>query len=191
MLGSLLLYLKWEVKPRFLRILFSFPTVAAIVVAGIIVFRGDCIAFGTVKLGEIMTGLLAYAAVSFGFSIAALSLILAIPHGEFAVWLAARNESHSKNENNSERYDDLLFVYSWTAVLHWLLLLTVIVLVVAFGGDYQALPLPAVTSHRIPTAWLAFITTFGLLQFLTALLTLALFGRVYVMFLRTHAQEGK
>lgn len=178
MFRAIILYVQTEVGPRWRKIVTSSQLIASATIAVVSGVWGPIIGGGPLELGDVALSLLAYGAVSFGFSVASLTLVLAIPHARFSAWLATTG-----SKNDRSRYQDLLFVFSWTAVAHWLLIVIVLALLAVNGTDAPLVPVGSSTRLRVSVALLSFSTSHGVFQFLVALITLAQFGRVYVGYL--------
>ena len=114
MTTSILRYLMIEVCTRWKGILLTSETLVALILAGCywmpveIGFDPDVLAH------TILSGALSYGSIAFGFSVTGLTLSLALSDPEFVKKMALRKSPGS----SSNTYADLLFVYSWTAVIH-------------------------------------------------------------------------
>jgi hypothetical protein len=76
--------------------------------------------------------LIAYASIALGFCVAGLTISLTLPDRDFASHLATlKCPGQSTNS-----YSDLLFVFSWTAIAHWgvILMLFVVILLTESGS---------------------------------------------------------
>jgi hypothetical protein len=138
-------------------------------------------------MGELTTGLIAYASIALGFCIAGLTISLTLPDPDFAVRLAILKEEGER----TNAYSDLLFVFSWTAIAHWLAL---IVLFAATLFTESASPLLP-SNHSILRRWLvasvACICTYCLCQFLITLITLSQVGDIYIKHLiKCHTKKS-
>lgn len=188
MIGSALDYWRREVRPRRRRILWGSHFLIAAVLGIVFSLFGPSLHTGRITYGDVAGALLAYGAISFGFAVAALSLVLAIPHDRFSKWLAA---SHESPRSARSSYDDLIFVFSWTAALHWMLVVTILMTVFAHGSSRQVFPALDDVGDRLSSGGLLFITVYGVCQFLIALITLAQFGKLYVSYLSAPKSIGQ
>jgi hypothetical protein len=178
MLKPLGRYLKDEGFPRWRDICFNWETFLSLAVLVGFLFVGNKFFAEYPKIGDLTTGLIAYCAIALGFCVAGLTISLTIPDRSFAVWMAR----HTSNGRKSS-YSDLLFVFSWTAVVHWVSLLCLFG-VVLFADSSKAL---MVRPHGSVRLWIAAIITsicfYCLCQFLITLITLSQVGAVYLGFL--------
>jgi hypothetical protein len=106
---------------------------------------------------------------------------LTIPDAQFARELAtatppAQGFKHTRRKPNA--YADLLFVFSWTAVAHWVVILAGLVALLTRGFD-RALAHGDLAT-RATDALLAFVVAYAALQFLITLITLAQVGNTYI-----------
>jgi hypothetical protein len=131
------------------------------------------------KVGDLTTGLIAYTAIALGFCVAGLTISLTLPDQDFVTNLALPMKSGEK----TNAFSDLLFVFSWTAIAHW------IALVALFGSalfveSQSALLLAGYSTLRLATvSIIACVCTYCLCQFFITLVTLSQIGRVYIQHL--------
>jgi hypothetical protein len=167
---------------------------------------GPEVAVGRAKLGDVLTVVLAYAAVAFGFCVAGLTVSLTLPDINFTRLLAVfrlpepagngwraklRRRRYRRMQKRSLRgnpvepnaYSDLLFVFSWTALAHWIAIVWGCGVFVACGSDAQFLPKHPIGA-RISDAVLVALLAYAALQFLLTLLTISGVGSVYIATLR-------
>lgn len=166
-------YGRRQVWPRLRRIIIQ-PQVALCLAVSIACFhfatRLPCSQLRPSDLGVLM---LAYAAIALGFCITGMALVLTLPNEKFLNLL----QGHKVDGQSS--YLDLLFVFSWTAVSHWLLVVGAII-VFCFRGESEHLLVPA-----DPLLWKAFVSwlfgvcAYSLIQFLLTVITLSQVGQLY------------
>ncbi len=195
MIGAIWRFFRDEVAPRWSSILWKSELwIAALlgIAAGLF---GDGIPLGHAKVGDVISSVLTYSSIAFGFCLSGLTIVLAMPDGEFVRRLAT---SRLPNQER-DAYSDLLFVFSWTAVAHWIDVAGAIVLLVFCGFDELIFPPCKVSSkffcllgfhftisgcagaeRRITVAIATFSIAYAVFQFLITLITLAQVGRVYV-----------
>ncbi|MFA6029837.1 MAG: hypothetical protein WC969_08290 [Elusimicrobiota bacterium] len=172
MLKSLWQYFKIDVWRHIRSIIFSVEILVSIL-GGIGVRCASHLGLlDLAKLDAMISALLTYATISFGFCVAAISIVINIPNPRFARKLANSKLKAKKADLNA--YSDLLFIFSWTAMWHWLLI--VLVLIVQLWK---------------PAAWkgwhflvLGFITIYALCLFLIMLLAITQFGSAYIQDIR-------
>jgi hypothetical protein len=175
MIKPLLSYCCASIRPRIWRILLQ-PQVALAMGIGILIFNlGPGLPMARVKVGDISIMVLTYAAIAFGFCIAGMALVLTLPSTEFLKSL----QKHKLDGSTQSSYLDLLFVFSWTAVCHWLLVVFGITAILMRGD------VPTLFSYSDPACWKVFVSTlFGLcsytlIQFLMTVITLTQVGDLY------------
>ena len=78
----------------------------------------------------------------------------------------------------------LLFVFTWTAVVHWLAIVSLIVALVFDGGDPRTFVADRSITLRVIIGSVSFLCTYALLRFLITVLTLAHVGLHYINQLR-------
>jgi phosphoglycerol transferase MdoB-like AlkP superfamily enzyme len=170
-------YLRDEIGPRAGNIIGGSELWLSLLIGIACAVWGDQILLGKTKIGDMVSGLLTYASIAFGFCLAGLTLALTLPDRSFAKRLATSKVSNRKQD----AYSDLLFVFSWTAICHWVAIVAFIVALVVAGPQSDILPSTAPISRRVFVAVIAFITAYGVLRFLITLITLSQVGRLYIM----------
>jgi hypothetical protein len=176
MIGALCQYAGEEIVPRWRRIIFQ-PQVIGALGLGVLTWRyGASWPVAGVKVGEATTMLLTYAAIAFGFCIAGMALVLTLPSETFVALLM----KHKLGRNSQSSYSDLLFVFSWTAIIHWTTVVLSIVAVCIGKSDRAMLNAWDGTGWRVLIALLASISSYALVQFLLTVITLSEVGRLYI-----------
>ncbi len=141
-------------------------------------FADDVIS-GVKPVDTVAGALLTYAAIAFGFCLAGLTLALTLPDNSFARRLATAR----KKRESANAYSDLLFVFSWTALCHWILILSLLALLAVCEPALTIMPSHAAWPHRAVVSIMAALSLYGILQFLITLITLSQLGRTYIEFL--------
>jgi hypothetical protein len=183
MLRAAASYYRQEVKPRRRELLGGSELVMATGIAVFFVMWGPGLAIASTKLGDLLTVVMAYAAVAFGFCLAGLTVALTLPDREFTTLLATKEPTSKrlrKKQRPANAYSDLLFVFSWTAVAHWLVIVVSLVLLVACGFDAKLIEAPASLAARLRGGVLSFTMAYAVVQFLVTLITLSQVGNRYV-----------
>lgn len=134
----------------------------------------------TTKVGGIAIALLTYAAIALGFTLAGLTLVLTLPNDTFVNLLWETTPKTKKNNS----YSDLIFVFSWTAIIHWLIVFVSILLVLLVNPEQPAFQ---VERHRLLSGIVTGLAMYALFQFLVTLITLAQVGATYIAHLRKQA----
>jgi hypothetical protein len=139
------------------------------------------------KVGELVTVALAYAAVAFGFCLAGLTVALTLPNDGFVRDLATKAPSEAQIKRKGRvpnAYSDLLFVFSWTAIAHWIVIVVGLLVLVEAGYDTQLICGHFNLDEKIRLALLAFFLLYAVFQFLITLITLSQVGNRYIDHLR-------
>jgi hypothetical protein len=169
-------YLRDDGAPRWRKILISPESLIAVVVAVAFLRWGDRMFSQSPKIGDISTGLIAYAAIALGFCVAGLTISLTLPDQDFATKLACLKD----DDEPTNAYSDLLFVFSWTAVAHWLALIVLFALTLFVEGSSPLLPAGHSQLRGIWVAATSGICAYCLCQFLITLITLSQVGNIYI-----------
>jgi len=182
MLGALGDYLTREVWPRrgeLARASEMWIAVLAAVAMGLSVPHLPA----STSLGDVLAIVLAYAAIAFGFSVAGLTVALTLPDPLFVHELATvapKGHKLKRLKRDPNAYSDLLFVYSWTAMWHWIVLVLGFVELAIYGaGRRVAGPHIDFATHMLD-GLLVFATAYAALQFLVTLITLSQVGNRYI-----------
>ncbi len=175
-------YVRREAWPRSGEILRGGEFWVAVVAGAIVGLIAPHLASDT-KLGDALTIVLAYAAIAFGFSVAGLTVALTLPDAEFVQELATMKPKGAKLRSlkrEPNAYGDLLFVYSWTAILHWLVIMAAFLLVVIFGFDHRLGGTGISFATRLADGLLVFLLVYAAVQFLITVITLSQVGHHYI-----------
>lgn len=165
-----------EVWPRFGAILLSFDVLIAIVFGVWLALMREHAAVSHLKPSDVGTIGLTYSTIAFGFSLAGLTIALTLPDRTFVQSLAGATARGSR----CNMFSNLLFVFSWTAFVHWLLVVWSVVVLLVGAGKAVLIPEGATVLHRIVLGIFGFLFIYGLAQFVSALLTLSQVGRLYI-----------
>lgn len=173
-------YFRDETRPRLSMIFCGAEFWMSLLIGVILAGWGDQLLPADAKLKDIGGSLLSYAAIALGFCLAGLTLALTLPDREFARKLA----TPLPGEKHRDAYSDLLFVFSWTAISHWLLVVAFIVALVFVDPSKSIAGYKWVWRDRALSGVLSFVTAYGIFQFLITLITLSQVGRVYIRSLK-------
>ena len=135
---------------------------------------------GAPRLADFAMGFLAYAAIALGFCVAAMTITLTLPDRPFLEKLA-KLEIRARAGN---ALTSLLFVFTWTAVLHWVAIVVLLLALTLDGGSTRGFAANTSIPGRVLLAAISFICSYALLQFLITVLTLAHVARHFVSGLR-------
>lgn len=169
-------YVTDEAVPRVREIILSTDFVVAVALGCFAAFFGDSVNLADAKIGDIVGALLTYAAIAFGFCLSGLTVALTLPNDDFVKFLAKSKPKTKK----FDAYSDLMFVFSWTALVHWIDVVALIVVLIVAGSDHKILPIDSSPIRRTVVGLLTFVITYGIFQFMLTLITLAQVGRIYV-----------
>jgi hypothetical protein len=175
MIKPLLSYGSKEVKPRLRRIVFQPQVALAAALGGACFFLGSQIPTAQLKLSDTVSMILAYAAIAFGFCITGMALVLTLPSDRFLNAL----QGHKLDRDGASSYLDLLFVFSWTAVCHWLLVVVGIVAILVRGTVPVLLIKSDGYGWRFLISWFFSLFAYSLIQFLLTVITLSQVGQLY------------
>jgi hypothetical protein len=188
MVRPLFQYLRDEGVPRLRQILVSPESLIAVLVGGAFLGWGGKFFSQSPKIGDITTGLIAYAAIALGFCVAGLTISLTLPDQDFAAKLALSK----KGKETTNAYSDLLFVFSWTAIAHWLALVVLFTLTLFAESTSPLLPIGHSCLRGLIGSLIACICAYCLCQFLITLITLSQVGNIYIEHLiECHAKKLK
>jgi hypothetical protein len=176
MIGAIFQYLWDEASPRFLKIVGSSDFILAVLLGGAMGLWGHRLGLADAKIVDVTTALLTYSSIAFGFCLSGLTLALVLPDKDFACHLAI---SHVEKDAPSA-YSNLMFIFSWTALIHWFDIVAAIAVFAFFGSDQKVLPANASCIRHVAIGFLTFLSIYGVCRFLVALITLSQVGRLYV-----------
>jgi hypothetical protein len=175
MIRPLRSYASKEVKPRLRRIVLQPQVALAVAIGAACIFFGDQFPAYQLKSSDVVSMVLTYAAIAFGFCITGMVLVLTLPSERFLKAL----QQHKLDSNGQNSYLDLLFVFSWTAVCHWLLVVSGIAAILIRGTE------PSLLNKWDGYGWRCFVSLFfalcaySLIQFLLTVITLSQVGQLY------------
>jgi hypothetical protein len=176
MIRALSQYARDEVITRLMRVAWSTEVFVAATVGITLGIEGPAWNFAHIKPTEVSTALLTYAAIAFGFCISGMALVLTLPNQTFITWLI--QEPIPRKSTNA--YSDLLFVFSWTAVCHWLLVVLAFLLLSLGNGRDNLIKWSDTRVWRTFIGILFGITIYSSIQFLLTVITLSQVGRLYI-----------
>ncbi len=178
-------YIAKEAIPRWRAIVLTSESLISVVVFALFLRYGRSFFQVSPKVGDLTTGLIAYASIALGFCIAGLTISLTLPDRDFAIKLAVLK--HKGECTNS--YSDLLFVFSWTAFAHWIALMGLFGVILFSESSSVLLPLGSSSFRVWAVALVGGLCTYCLCQFLITLITLSQVGRVYIETLAAHHEK--
>lgn len=188
MIKPLYQYVRDEGVPRWRSIIVSPETGFSILVCALFFRWGWQWFASSPKVGDVTTGLIAYAAIALGFCVAGLTISLTLPDHDFASQLASRQDEGEP----TNAYSDLLFVFSWTAIVHWFALVSLFCVLLFVESSSSLIPAGSSIARIGAISLVSSICVYCLCQFLITLITLSQVGRIYIQHLiDKHQDEGK
>lgn len=174
-------YVRLQVWPRRWRILGQPQSILAVLVAAAIALFGHRLAFHHLATDDLITAVFAYAALALGACLTGLTVALTLPDRSFAIFLAAAERD---DKPSITAYGDLIFVFSWTAIAHWLVIVLALVMLATVGGH----DVPTFAGTWSASAALAVVMigalVYAMAQFLVTIITLSEVAGVYIAWIR-------
>lgn len=167
-------YLQDEAKPRIWSIVKGTELWIGVAVGALAAWQGQYTALRNMTVGELSVIYLTYASIALGFSLAGFTLVLTLPNREFVKRLSA-----DRRTVNTNSYTDLLFIFSWTAIMHWCSIVGWLVLLATVGARGRILPQCAPLWQRVIAGSVIAVAVYAFGQFLITIITLSQAGRVY------------
>jgi uncharacterized membrane protein len=169
---GLRLYLQKEAWPRRSRILLAGELWGALLVACAVPVLVQSL---TLKVGVLAPVLLTYSSIALGFSLAGFTVCLTLPDKAFAKKLVG-----TKGADGHDAYSDLLFSFSWTALVHWCLIVVSLLLLFGLDSNTAILRSGDFVGPRLLVGAVFFTAVYAFLNFLVVLVTLSQAGAVYI-----------
>jgi hypothetical protein len=174
-------YIKREVVPRLSDLVWSQHAAIATAVGTAVAWYAPSIT-GAPKVSDIALGFLGYAAIALGFCVAGITISLTLPDREFLERLA----KHSIQGKSGDALSALLFVFTWTGVIHWTCIVNLVVVLLLDGGNQLPFTQDATSGRRIWIGVTSGLCTYALETFLITVLTLGHVGRIFIEELRAN-----
>ena len=183
---ALLWYLRTQVWPRRAQIALQGQTALALLAGALVAVAGDDLALDDLDTDKFVTAVFAYAALALGACLTGLTVALTLPDRSFAEHLVAQEK---EDDARTTAYGDLVFVFSWTALAHWVVIAAALV-TIAVVGD-QDLPTLA-GDCSIAAALVVLLVTllvYAMVQFGVTIITLSQVATVYIIWIRREADN--
>lgn len=188
MISALLAFLQREALSRTRTIVVS-SEVAIALAGGILgVVFADDLAIGHTATGDVVFVVRAYAAIAFGFSVAGLAVVLTAPDRVFAsrlAWSDPVTPGIADKPPKRNSYSNLLFIFSWTAIAHWLVVIVSLAVLVGLGSETALLPEGSSLKHSVTIGLLVGVTIYAVELFLVTVVTLSDVGDTYIKTLQS------
>lgn len=192
MLSSLADYWLKQLRPRFATTFGSSEALLAAAAGVAVGLFGHSVGLANARVGDIVVAILTYAAVAFGFCVAALTIALTAPRPRMAIRLATTTREGGPigvGDPGNDSYSNLLFIFSWTAIAHWFVIIGSVGLLVALGSDLPFVAEGSSAQHRAAVGLFAAATIYAIEMFAITVISLAGLGEVHVASLRAEASE--
>jgi hypothetical protein len=186
-ISAIVVFLFKEARPRLRPVLLSSEAFFATFGAVACFFWGSSLRIGDAAAGDVAVGILTYAAIAFGFCLAGLTIALTVPDQGFAKELAWSDPSKPGIAGKAPKlnsYNNLLFIFTWTAIAHWVTVVGAFSALIVLGKAGLFLPEGSSFEHRVGVSLLAGATIYAVELFLVTLVTLFDVGRSYVALLQ-------
>lgn len=173
-------YVSHEVLPRKCRIILSYHFWVALLVIILYPLIGTRI---ELKASEVSGAILAYSSIAVGFCLTSFILALTLPNTQFVNKIAQSEIKENGEIQNA--YADLLFVFSWTAIVHWVLIFYFVLILFLWPRETA---LYSYNYHWIKKGFVLLAVgqaVYAIFQFLITLITLSQVGRVYLHHLKS------
>jgi hypothetical protein len=173
---ALLSFARREAFTRVRGIVISSELAIALAAAILVVVFADNLAIGRTATGDVVFVVLAYAAIAFGFSVAGLTVVLTAPDRIFAsqlAWSDPAKPGIADKPRKMNSYSNLLFIFSWTAFAHWLVVIVSLGVLVALGSETPLLADGSSVKHSVAIGLLVGVTIYAVELFLVTVITLS------------------
>jgi hypothetical protein len=185
MISTLLNYFGREVIPRWRKVLLTSEFAIALVVGALLARFGPVLLGAKPTVNEFVSAVAAYAAIAMGFCVAGMTIALTLPNQDLMLRLA--NKEIDGSHGNA--LSGLLFVFSWTAFVHWTAVVITLVSLVVAGSDQGLFPPGVSLVRRAVFGSLGGFVLYCLFQFVITIITISQVGEVYIKELRKEAQK--
>jgi hypothetical protein len=176
MIKDIYQYCTSEVIPRWVQII-SGPELWVSIAFGFAVmhFESSFVFNDAAKLEKLTNALLTYASIALGFLLAGLTVVLSLPNKEFSLKLKGNKSKVSKKNS----FSSLLFVFSWTAICHLLMLVVFMVLLMT-DRSYSVLCIGCKTIHEWSIGFISALVLYCVFQFLQTIIAVSMFGNLLI-----------
>ncbi len=167
-------------------IVFAQETVVAVLLGVSFTYWGYAHFAESAKLVDFALGFLAYAAIALGFCVGATTVALTLPDRTFMLRLA-----HKVVPNRpADALSSLLFVFCWTAVVHWFVIVFLLILLATHGHQDEAFFAGHSMNWRVTGGFLVTACSYALMEFLITVLTLWQAGMTFINDLKKQASSS-
>lgn len=172
-------FLRRQVKPRLAKIIFSGQMALTV---GVVGATWAFTSGQTVVLRNVVQLGTAYTAIAIGFALAGSLSALALPDRAFVDELM----NLEVEGQVGDAFANLVFVFTWTGFVHWLLLTELLLVWWLVGSGTVRIAEDSGLGQRAIFALCLAVAVYAVLQFLVAILTVSQIGAAYTSFRRSH-----
>ncbi len=183
MLQAIRDYFVKEVGPRWRDILLTSEIFVSLLFGILYGWLGPTHLGAKPLVNEFVTATAAYNSIALGFCVAAMTIALTLPNPELMRRMA-KKEIEGVHGN---ALSTLLFVFSWTAFVHWMAIILLLVTLMIGGSDQSLLTPDATCIRRSLMGALVSFNLYCLFQFLITVVTLSQVGKTHIEDLRRSA----
>lgn len=138
------------------------------------------------KLVDVALGFIAYGAIALGFCVAGVTIALTLPNQRFVKKLATLHVE----DHHGDALSSLLFVFCWTAVVHWMAVVTILAILLGFGQQDGNVLAQGTHLARFVLGSAIAICVYALSQFLITVMTLWQVGAAYAHDVQSQPETG-
>lgn len=172
-------FLMQAAKPRWKDILLTQETLISLALGSLAFEESAHIFSHSAKLSDLTIGFVGYAAIALGFCVGGITIALTLP----ATFVSKLAKLEIRGEEGNA-LSSLLFVFIWTAFVHWVSIVTALLLLLFFGHiETTDLVRTGVLSRAVLGTAVS-LAAYTLTQFLITTLTLWQVGTHYIGELR-------
>jgi len=177
-------FVRHEVGPRWKKIVLNGANVAAAGSGIAIALLARPLGLESVSLHAVHGSALTYAAISLGFCLAGLTLVLGLVDGDYERWLTKKELAAGSKQSvgTDNRVGNLLFVFAWASVMQWVLVVASTTTLILAPESAQLLdPNRSSAWPAVLLGVYAWLLVYSFLLMLIVILTLAKVGRVKIL----------
>jgi hypothetical protein len=175
--------LKGEIVARKWDILLAEESWLSLLLSVAGVFWGPRLWPNSGKPGDLGVAFVCYAAIALGFCVGGMTIALTLPDRVLSKELA--NLEIPEKPGNA--MSSLLFVFSWTALAHWVAICAVFISMIVAGHSDHSIFETTGRFYRTCLCFVLFLCTYSLFHFLITVVTLWQVGLVSVAKMRRFA----
>lgn len=180
MFGAITHFFRNYVSPSRGRLLFNLQMPCAVFVGLLLAFRESSLS--KIIDFDVISVIVNYNFMSFGFTIAALSIVFAIPNSSFQDYMFRRSREHP--ERGQGPWEDALFIMAWNGFVHFVcLVLSLVILLFSFemvDGERLAIYSFSNCINKLIYSIFIISQTYTIIQFLMTMLSVYFFCSLYV-----------